>query len=73
MAGEHCDQETLEWARSSLKVPVLDHWWQTGIYVQNSELLLLSQPYFTISDLATKRNQTILVKSLEEKQRLENI
>ncbi|XP_013786699.2 acyl-CoA synthetase short-chain family member 3, mitochondrial-like [Limulus polyphemus] len=29
VAGEHCDYETLEWARDKLKVPVLDNWWQT--------------------------------------------
>jgi propionyl-CoA synthetase len=29
VAGEHCDGDTLEWARSALGVPVIDHWWQT--------------------------------------------
>ncbi|XP_072257311.1 acyl-CoA synthetase short-chain family member 3, mitochondrial [Pyxicephalus adspersus] len=29
VAGERCDVETLEWAKSIFKVPVLDHWWQT--------------------------------------------
>uniref|UniRef100_A0AAQ4QU12 Acyl-CoA synthetase short-chain family member 3, mitochondrial n=1 Tax=Gasterosteus aculeatus aculeatus TaxID=481459 RepID=A0AAQ4QU12_GASAC len=29
LAGERCDVETLEWAKSSFGVPVLDHWWQT--------------------------------------------
>lgn len=29
LAGERCDPDTLEWAEKQLKVPVIDHWWQT--------------------------------------------
>ena len=29
VAGERCDPDTLLWARERLKVPVIDHWWQT--------------------------------------------
>lgn len=29
LAGERCDPDTLEWAGRLLKVPVIDHWWQT--------------------------------------------
>ena len=29
LAGERCDPETLHWAEEQLKVPVIDHWWQT--------------------------------------------
>ena len=29
LAGERCDPDTLVWAQSTLKVPVIDHWWQT--------------------------------------------
>ncbi|XP_002734410.1 acyl-CoA synthetase short-chain family member 3, mitochondrial-like [Saccoglossus kowalevskii] len=29
VAGEHCDHETMDWAREALGVPILDHWWQT--------------------------------------------
>lgn len=29
LAGERCDPATLKWAESHLKVPVVDHWWQT--------------------------------------------
>jgi propionyl-CoA synthetase len=29
LAGERCDPETLRWAQEKLKVPVIDHWWQT--------------------------------------------
>jgi propionyl-CoA synthetase len=29
LAGERCDPDTLLWAQSHLKVPVIDHWWQT--------------------------------------------
>ncbi len=29
LAGERCDPDTLEWAQTTLKVPVIDHWWQT--------------------------------------------
>jgi propionyl-CoA synthetase len=29
LAGERCDPETLKWAEQALKVPVIDHWWQT--------------------------------------------
>ncbi|MCG8493696.1 MAG: propionyl-CoA synthetase [Sneathiellales bacterium] len=29
LAGERADPDTIVWAQDSLKVPVLDHWWQT--------------------------------------------
>ncbi|WP_019814311.1 propionyl-CoA synthetase [Saccharomonospora saliphila] len=29
LAGERLDPETLSWARETLGVPVIDHWWQT--------------------------------------------
>ncbi|MDF1747658.1 MAG: propionyl-CoA synthetase [Alphaproteobacteria bacterium] len=29
LAGERCDTDTLAWAQEKLKVPVIDHWWQT--------------------------------------------
>jgi len=29
LAGERCDPDTLIWAQQHLKVPVIDHWWQT--------------------------------------------
>ncbi len=29
LAGERCDPDTLHWAQEVLKVPVIDHWWQT--------------------------------------------
>ncbi len=29
LAGERCDVATLEWSGNLLKVPVIDHWWQT--------------------------------------------
>ena len=29
LAGERCDPDTLVWARDRLRVPVIDHWWQT--------------------------------------------
>ncbi|GAB5468785.1 MAG: propionyl-CoA synthetase [Rhodospirillales bacterium] len=29
LAGERCDPDTLAWAQEKLKVPVVDHWWQT--------------------------------------------
>jgi propionyl-CoA synthetase len=29
LAGERCDPNTLLWAEEHLKVPVIDHWWQT--------------------------------------------
>ena len=29
LAGERSDPATLEWAEHHLKVPVIDHWWQT--------------------------------------------
>ncbi len=29
LAGERTDPDTLEWAENCLKVPVIDHWWQT--------------------------------------------
>ncbi len=29
LAGERCDPDTLQWAEQNLRVPVIDHWWQT--------------------------------------------
>ena len=29
LAGERADPVTIEWAEKHLKVPVIDHWWQT--------------------------------------------
>jgi propionyl-CoA synthetase len=29
LAGERADPDTLKWAEEMLKVPVIDHWWQT--------------------------------------------
>lgn len=29
LAGERCDAATLKWTEDKLKVPVIDHWWQT--------------------------------------------
>lgn len=29
LAGERCDPDTLAWAQHTLRVPIIDHWWQT--------------------------------------------
>lgn len=29
LAGERADPDTISWAQNQLKVPVIDHWWQT--------------------------------------------
>jgi propionyl-CoA synthetase len=29
LAGEHADPDTVKWAENTLKVPVIDNWWQT--------------------------------------------
>jgi propionyl-CoA synthetase len=29
LAGERCDPDTIQWSERHLKVPVIDHWWQT--------------------------------------------
>ena len=29
LAGERADPDTIEWAQTHLRVPVIDHWWQT--------------------------------------------
>ena len=29
LAGERADPDTIKWAQACLKVPVIDHWWQT--------------------------------------------
>ena len=29
LAGERADPETIKWSIDNLKVPVIDHWWQT--------------------------------------------
>ncbi len=31
LAGERCDPDTLSWAQEKLRVPVIDHWWQTEL------------------------------------------
>ncbi|TXH05893.1 MAG: propionyl-CoA synthetase [Nevskiaceae bacterium] len=31
LAGERCDPDTILWAQGKLKVPVIDHWWQTEL------------------------------------------
>jgi propionyl-CoA synthetase len=31
LAGERCDPDTIHWAREKLRVPVVDHWWQTEL------------------------------------------
>jgi propionyl-CoA synthetase len=31
LAGERCDPDTILWAQAQLKVPVVDHWWQTEL------------------------------------------
>lgn len=41
VAGERCDVETLEWAKKSFGVPVLDHWWQTGRKTETRYILFL--------------------------------
>ncbi len=29
LAGERCDISTLQWTQKLLKIPIIDHWWQT--------------------------------------------
>jgi propionyl-CoA synthetase len=29
LAGERCDNATLEWYQQHIPIPVIDHWWQT--------------------------------------------
>ncbi len=31
LAGERADPDTIQWAEKHLKVPVIDHWWQTEL------------------------------------------
>lgn len=31
LAGERADPDTIHWAESALKLPVIDHWWQTEL------------------------------------------
>ncbi len=31
LAGERADPETVFWAQNNLKIPVIDHWWQTEL------------------------------------------
>lgn len=31
LAGERCDPDTIHWAQQHLRVPVVDHWWQTEL------------------------------------------
>ncbi|KAI6079378.1 Propionate--CoA ligase [Aix galericulata] len=37
VAGEHCDVDTLEWSKKVFKVPVLDHWWQTVMILDENK------------------------------------
>ena len=42
LAGERCDASTLEWLQDILKIPVIDHWWQTESgYPMISQMLKL--------------------------------
>ncbi|KAB0377703.1 hypothetical protein FD755_009281, partial [Muntiacus reevesi] len=36
VAGERCDVETLEWSKKVFRVPVLDHWWQTVMILDDN-------------------------------------
>jgi propionyl-CoA synthetase len=38
LAGERCDNATLEWYQQHIPIPVIDHWWQTesGPMIANS-------------------------------------
>lgn len=47
LAGERCDPDTLKWAEDKLKVPVIDHWWQTetGWAIASTCLGIDSTPY----------------------------
>ena len=29
LAGERADPDTISWAQKQLRVPIIDHWWQT--------------------------------------------
>lgn len=29
LAGERCDESTLDWLKKILDIPIIDHWWQT--------------------------------------------
>lgn len=31
LAGERADPDTLQWAEEQLRIPVIDHWWQTEL------------------------------------------
>lgn len=55
LAGERCDVETLDWAKKSFGVPVLDHWWQTGEKV-----------YFLFPTFLTDTNQTMEIWIYDE-------
>ncbi|XP_066490166.1 acyl-CoA synthetase short-chain family member 3, mitochondrial isoform X2 [Tiliqua scincoides] len=37
VAGERCDVDTLEWCKKIFKVPVLDHWWQTVMILDDNK------------------------------------
>ncbi|ELW70532.1 Acyl-CoA synthetase short-chain family member 3, mitochondrial [Tupaia chinensis] len=36
VAGERCDVDTLEWSKKVFRVPVLDHWWQTVMILDDN-------------------------------------
>ncbi|XP_053111035.1 acyl-CoA synthetase short-chain family member 3, mitochondrial isoform X2 [Hemicordylus capensis] len=36
VAGERCDVDTLEWCKKIFRVPVLDHWWQTVMILDDN-------------------------------------
>ena len=46
LAGERADPETIKWAEQKLKVPVIDHWWQTetGAPISNNPVGLGQLP-----------------------------
>tara|TARA_B100000900_G_scaffold2606_1_gene2280 strand:+ start:462 stop:1679 length:1218 start_codon:yes stop_codon:yes gene_type:complete len=39
LAGERADPDTIKWAENLLKVPVIDHWWQTETSWQSAQIV----------------------------------
>ena len=56
LAGERADPDTIKWAENLLKVPVIDHWWQTETsWAISSNCTGIETVSYTHLTLPTKR------------------
>lgn len=66
LAGERTDPPTLEWAMNLLKVPVIDHWWQTETGYPIVANLMGVEPIPTKPGSSTRPNFGFDVRVLDD-------